>query len=136
MAAPCTAPAPASTRPSPTTTLRFAFRGYYPGQVVQLYEHAGLELTALRRLRIGRLPLASLPEGNGAFCWGTTVLNGGVSVKVSHSDQTGQNHGKRRAPHYKPWQMQTAKRGFLNSSNSPPTPGPETSHCMADRWRW
>ena len=52
------------------TTLRFAFKGYYPGQVVQLCEHAGLELTALRRLRIGRLPLASLPEGKWRFLLG------------------------------------------------------------------
>lgn len=52
------------------TTLRFAFKGYHPGQVAQLCEQAGLELTALRRLRIGRLPLASLPEGQWRFLLG------------------------------------------------------------------
>lgn len=52
------------------TSLRFAFKGYYPGQVAQLCEHAGLTLTALRRLRIGRLPLASLPEGQWRFLLG------------------------------------------------------------------
>lgn len=52
------------------TTLRMAFKGYHPGQVAQLCEQAGLELTALRRLRIGRLPLASLPEGQWRFLLG------------------------------------------------------------------
>ena len=52
------------------TRLRFALKGYHPGQIVQLCEQAGLELTALHRVRIGRLPLAGLPEGQWRFLLG------------------------------------------------------------------
>lgn len=52
------------------TRLRFALKGYHPGQVLQLCEQAGLELIALRRIRIGRLPLAGLPEGQWRFLLG------------------------------------------------------------------
>lgn len=52
------------------TRLRFALKGYHPGQIVQLCEQAGLELMALHRVRIGRLPLASLPEGQWRFLLG------------------------------------------------------------------
>lgn len=52
------------------TRLRFALKGYHPGQIVQQCEQAGLELMALHRVRIGRLPLASLPEGQWRFLLG------------------------------------------------------------------
>ena len=55
----------------PTSTrLRLAYKGYHPGQTVQLCDQAGLELTALKRIRIGRLPLAALPEGQWRFLLG------------------------------------------------------------------
>jgi len=45
------------------TGLRFALKGYWPGQIAQQCASAGLTVTAIKRLRIGRLPLASLPAG-------------------------------------------------------------------------
>ena len=53
-----------------TTRLRLAYKGYHPGQTVQLCDQAGLALTALKRIRIGRLPLAALPEGQWRFLLG------------------------------------------------------------------
>lgn len=43
--------------------LRLAIKGDQPGQVRALVERAGLSLSALRRLRLGRMGLAGLPEG-------------------------------------------------------------------------
>ena len=53
-----------------STRLRIAYKGYHPGQTVQLCDQAGLALTALKRIRIGRLPLAALPEGQWRFLLG------------------------------------------------------------------
>jgi 23S rRNA pseudouridine2604 synthase len=52
------------------TRLRIALKGYSAGHVLALCEQAGLELTALRRMRIGRLPLRDLPEGQWRFLLG------------------------------------------------------------------
>ncbi len=49
------------------TGLRFALKGYRPGQIAQMCTTAGLEVLAIRRLRIGRLPLAGLPEGQWRY---------------------------------------------------------------------
>lgn len=46
-----------------TTRLRLAFKGYWPGLVLQACDAAGLTLLALKRTRIGRLSLKDLPEG-------------------------------------------------------------------------
>ena len=43
--------------------LRFALKGIRPGQVGAMCEAVGLTVTGLRRIRIGSLPLARLPEG-------------------------------------------------------------------------
>ena len=43
--------------------LRFALQGIRPGQVRAMCEAVGLSVVALKRIRIGRLPLAKLPEG-------------------------------------------------------------------------
>lgn len=45
--------------------LRFALKGIAPGEVGAMCAAVGLTLVALKRIRIGRLPLARLPEG----CW-------------------------------------------------------------------
>ncbi|GAB3445399.1 RNA pseudouridine synthase [Massilia solisilvae] len=42
--------------------LRFAGKGIRPGQVEHMCRAVGLEVVALKRLRIGRVPLAGLPE--------------------------------------------------------------------------
>jgi 23S rRNA pseudouridine2604 synthase len=49
------------------TGLRFAMKGYWPGQIADRCDAAGLQVAAIRRLRIGRLPLAGLPEGHWRF---------------------------------------------------------------------
>ncbi len=47
--------------------LRLAIKGCKPGQVAHLIERAGLQLTALRRLRLGRIGLAGLPVGEWRY---------------------------------------------------------------------
>ena len=47
--------------------LRFALKGGLPGQIAWLCDRAGLTLLQLKRLRIGRIPLASLPEGQWRY---------------------------------------------------------------------
>jgi 23S rRNA pseudouridine2604 synthase len=49
------------------TGLRFALKGYRPGQIAQMCTTAGLDVLAIRRLRIGRLPLAGLSEGQWRY---------------------------------------------------------------------
>ena len=56
------------SRQTPAVTgLRFALKGYWPGQIADRCAAAGLEVTGLRRLRIGRVALAGLPEGQWRF---------------------------------------------------------------------
>lgn len=45
------------------TRLRFAMKGTPPGWIPWMCEQVGLSVTALRRLRIGRVPMAGLPSG-------------------------------------------------------------------------
>lgn len=47
--------------------LRFALKGARPGQIAWMCERAGLTLLQLKRLRIGRIPLAGLPEGQWRY---------------------------------------------------------------------
>jgi 23S rRNA pseudouridine2604 synthase len=47
--------------------VRLAIKGYLDGQVAHLAERAGLSLMGLRRLRVGRLSLTPLPEGQWRF---------------------------------------------------------------------
>jgi 23S rRNA pseudouridine2604 synthase len=49
------------------TGLRFALKGYYPGQVLQMCEAARLRVIGMKRLRVGRLPLAALPVGQWRY---------------------------------------------------------------------
>jgi 23S rRNA pseudouridine2604 synthase len=45
------------------TRLRFALKGLQPGQIAQMCQLVGLRVLAIKRIRIGRLPLARLqPE--------------------------------------------------------------------------
>ena len=52
------------------TRLRMAMKGYWQGQVLQLCDAAGLRLLAIRRQRIGRMPLRDLPAGQWRFLLG------------------------------------------------------------------
>jgi 23S rRNA pseudouridine2604 synthase len=47
--------------------LRFAGKGILPGQVEHMCRAVGLEASALKRLRIGRVSMAGLPEGRWRY---------------------------------------------------------------------
>jgi 23S rRNA pseudouridine2604 synthase len=47
--------------------LRFAVKGAHPGLVAYLCDKAGLELLALRRIRLGRVTLSDLPPGQWRY---------------------------------------------------------------------
>ena len=49
------------------TRLRFALKGIRPGQVPSMCEAVGLRVVALRRIRLGRVPLAKMPEGQWRY---------------------------------------------------------------------
>jgi 23S rRNA pseudouridine2604 synthase len=49
------------------TRLRFALKGMPPWLVEWMCEQVGLRLTGLKRIRIGRLPMAGLPEGRWRY---------------------------------------------------------------------
>lgn len=50
-----------------STRLRFAVKGSHPGLIAWLCERAGLHITAMKRLRIGRVGLAHLPPGQWRY---------------------------------------------------------------------
>ena len=49
------------------TRLRFALKGIVPAQVPGMCHAVGLELLALRRIRLGRVPMAALPPGQWRY---------------------------------------------------------------------
>ncbi|ROZ63917.1 rRNA pseudouridine synthase [Ramlibacter sp. WS9] len=49
------------------TRLRFALKGIPPWLVEWMCAQVGLRLTALKRIRIGRVPMAALPEGQWRY---------------------------------------------------------------------
>ncbi|MCW5649832.1 MAG: RNA-binding protein [Ramlibacter sp.] len=49
------------------TRLRFALKGIRPGQIPSMCESVGLELLALRRIRIGRVAMAGLAPGQWRY---------------------------------------------------------------------
>jgi 23S rRNA pseudouridine2604 synthase len=49
------------------TGLRFAAKGHLPGRIEQACEAAGLRVNAVRRTRIGRVPLSGLPAGQWRY---------------------------------------------------------------------
>ncbi|MGV8893521.1 MAG: rRNA pseudouridine synthase [Burkholderiaceae bacterium] len=50
--------------------LRFAIKGAQDGQVIHMCKAVGLTVEALRRIRIGRMPLAGLPVGQWRYLLG------------------------------------------------------------------
>lgn len=52
------------------TRLRFAFKGVQPGQIAHMCKSVGLQVLAMRRLRIGRLSLGKLPSGQWRYMLG------------------------------------------------------------------
>jgi 23S rRNA pseudouridine2604 synthase len=49
------------------TGLRFAIKGPQPGQIAHLCDQVGLRILAMRRIRIGRVPLAGLLPGQWRY---------------------------------------------------------------------
>ena len=49
------------------TKLRFALKGIRPGQIPAMCEAVGLRVMAIKRIRIGRVPLAKVPEGQWRY---------------------------------------------------------------------
>lgn len=52
------------------TRLRFAVKGAQDGQIVHMCKAVGLRVEAMRRIRIGRMPLAGLPVGQWRYLLG------------------------------------------------------------------
>lgn len=50
-----------------STGLRFAIKGLAPGQIAKMCERAGLAVEGMKRIRIGRVPLAGLPAGQWRY---------------------------------------------------------------------
>lgn len=49
------------------TKLRFALKGIRPGQIPAMCDAVGLTVVAIKRIRIGRVPLAKVPEGQWRY---------------------------------------------------------------------
>ena len=47
--------------------LRFAIKGVHPGLIAWLFERAGLKILAMKRIRIGRVPMTQLPIGQWRY---------------------------------------------------------------------
>jgi len=50
-----------------TTRLRFAVKGAHPGLIAYLFERLGLQIKSMKRLRVGRVMLSNLPEGQWRY---------------------------------------------------------------------
>jgi 23S rRNA pseudouridine2604 synthase len=50
-----------------STRLRFAFKGSHPGLIAYLCERLDLHILSMKRLRVGRVTLAHLPEGQWRY---------------------------------------------------------------------
>jgi 23S rRNA pseudouridine2604 synthase len=60
-------PLPAKVSWQSETRLRFAVKGIAPDQIEAMCAQVGLQLVALRRIRIGRVPMAGLPAGQWRY---------------------------------------------------------------------
>lgn len=49
------------------TRLRFALKGVKPGQIVHMCRMVNLTVVSMKRIRIGRVPMASLPAGQWRY---------------------------------------------------------------------
>jgi 23S rRNA pseudouridine2604 synthase len=52
------------------TRLRFALKGSQPGLIAKLCERVDLTVIGLKRIRIGRIPMAALPSGQWRYLKG------------------------------------------------------------------
>ena len=49
------------------TRLRFALKGVKPGQIEHMCRMVNLTVVSMKRIRIGRVPMASLPAGQWRY---------------------------------------------------------------------
>ena len=49
------------------TGLRFAIKGSWPGQIAQMCDDVGLRILGMKRIRVGRVPLAGLAPGEWRY---------------------------------------------------------------------
>ncbi|MCX7194297.1 MAG: rRNA pseudouridine synthase [Proteobacteria bacterium] len=49
------------------TRLRFALKGVIPGQIAHMCQKVGLEVLAMKRIRIGRVAMSKLPAGQWRY---------------------------------------------------------------------
>jgi 23S rRNA pseudouridine2604 synthase len=56
-----------SSQAEKITGLRFAVKGCHPGQIAQMCQSVNLRVVAMKRIRVGRLPLAGLPVGQWRY---------------------------------------------------------------------
>jgi 23S rRNA pseudouridine2604 synthase len=49
------------------TRLRFALKGVRPGQIMHMCRMVGLSVVGMKRIRLGRVPLSSLPVGSWRY---------------------------------------------------------------------
>ena len=49
------------------TGLRFAVKGSLPGQIAQMCDQVALTIVAMKRIRVGRVPMAALPVGQWRY---------------------------------------------------------------------
>ena len=56
-----------NSQTSGVTGLRFAIKGSLPGQIAQMCEKAGLIILSIKRIRVGRVPLAGLASGQWRY---------------------------------------------------------------------
>jgi 23S rRNA pseudouridine2604 synthase len=49
------------------TRLRFALKGVQPGQIAHMCKAVGLQVLSMKRIRIGRVPMAKLPAGQWRY---------------------------------------------------------------------
>ena len=50
-----------------SSKLRFAVKGAHPGLIAALCERASLKILAMKRIRIGRVPMTQLPVGQWRY---------------------------------------------------------------------
>ncbi len=47
--------------------MRFALKGERPWQIAYMCESVGLSVQAMKRIRVGRVPISSLPSGQWRY---------------------------------------------------------------------
>ena len=52
------------------TRLRFALKNVQPGQIAHMCQMVGLDVVAMKRLRIGRIPMGAMPSGQWRYLQG------------------------------------------------------------------